>query len=101
MFPQLHHAGGLAACDFTNMNALRVTIAGQPFDHILYHFTLTYSNGETVSVCFSESFEALKRETQPALDAPGQGKEGVKKGKKEGGEKGVKQGGEKGVKQGG
>lgn len=67
MFPQVHHAGDLAASDFTSMNALGITIAGQPFDHLLYHFTLTYSNWESVSVCFSESFEALSRGFQEAL----------------------------------
>jgi len=39
MFPQVHQPGGLGASDFTNMNSLRVTIAGQPFDHLVYHFT--------------------------------------------------------------
>ena len=67
MFPQIHHAGDLAASDFTEMNSLGITIAGQPFDHLLYHFTLTYSNWESVSICFSESFEALSRGFQEAL----------------------------------
>lgn len=67
MFPQQHHPGQLAASDFTRMNSLRVTIAGQPFDHLLYHFTLTYSNWESVSICFSESFEAFSRGFQQAL----------------------------------
>ena len=56
MFPQVHAPGVLAASDFTHMNSLGITIARQPFDHLLYHFTLTYSNWESVSVCPSESF---------------------------------------------
>ena len=67
MFPQLHAPGDLAASDFTSMNGLRITIGRQPFDHLLYHFTLTYSNWESVSVCFSESFEAFSRGLQKAL----------------------------------
>jgi hypothetical protein len=67
MFPQVHGPGDLAASDFTSMNALRVTLERQPFDHLLYHFTLTYSNWESVSVCFSESFEAFSRGFQEAL----------------------------------
>ncbi len=67
MFPQVHDPGGLGASDFTSMNALHVTIAGQPFDHMAYHFTLTYSNWESVTVCFSESFEALSRGLQEAF----------------------------------
>lgn len=41
------------------MTSLGVTIGGQPFDHMVYHFVLTYSNWETASICFSESFESL------------------------------------------
>ena len=67
MFPQVHDPGGLGASDFTHMNSLRVMIAGQPFDHMVYHFTLTYSNWESATVCFSESFEALSRGLQAAF----------------------------------
>jgi hypothetical protein len=67
MFPQVHPPGDLAASDFTSMNSLNITIAGQRFDHLLYHFTLTYSNWETVSICFSESFEAISRGLQDAF----------------------------------
>jgi len=67
MFPQIHDPGGLGASDFTTMNSLGVTIAGQSFDHMVYHFTLTYSNWESVTVCFSESFEALSRGLQEAF----------------------------------
>jgi len=67
IFPQVHAPGDLGASDFTHMNSLRITIDGQPFDHMLYHFTLTYSNWESVSVCFSESFEAFSRGLQDAL----------------------------------
>jgi len=67
MFQQVHHAGDLAASDFTHMNELRITILGQPFDHLVYHFVLTYSNWESVTVCPSESFEALSDGLQNAL----------------------------------
>ncbi len=33
----------------------------QRFDHMVYHFVLTYSNWETGTVCFSESFESLAK----------------------------------------
>ena len=48
-----------AQSDFTHMKELGVTIAGQPFDHLFYHFTLTCSNWETGTICFAESFESL------------------------------------------
>jgi hypothetical protein len=44
-----------------------VTIQGQVFDHLVYHFVLTYSNWETGTICFSESFEALSEGLQNAL----------------------------------
>ena len=66
-FRQAHHAGDLATSDFTSMNALGVTVQGHPFDHLAYHFVLTYSNWESVTVCASESFEALADGLQNAL----------------------------------
>lgn len=60
-FPQVHHPGELCQSDFTNMNELGITINGCRFDHLVYHFVLTYSNWETGTVCFSESFESLSQ----------------------------------------
>src|SRR3990167_1377235 len=59
MFKQTHEPGRIAQSDFTVMNALNITLGGQPFPHLLYHMVLTHSNVEAVRVCFSESFEAL------------------------------------------
>lgn len=66
-FPQRHVPGEQAQSDFTDMRALEVMIAGQPFPHLLYHFVLTYSNWEAVSICPSESFESLSAGVQSAL----------------------------------
>ena len=52
-FPQEHPPGRQAQSDFTHMKELGVTIAGQPFDHLFYHFTLTCSNWETGTICFA------------------------------------------------
>jgi transposase len=65
-FPQTHHPGDLSESDFTNMNELGITIRSFPFDHILYHFVLTYSNWEAGTICFSESFESLSQGFQNA-----------------------------------
>lgn len=67
MFPQQHFPGQLGASDFCHLTSLGVTIQGQPYAHLLYHFVLTYSNWETGSVCFSESFESLSEGLQSAL----------------------------------
>lgn len=66
-FPQAHVPGRQAQSDFTYMNELGVTLAGQPFKHMLYHLTLTYSNWEWGQVCFSESYESLASGVQEAL----------------------------------
>lgn len=59
MFPQVHRPGEYAQSDFTSMNDLGITIDGEPFDHLVYHFVLPFSQWETGMVCFSESFETL------------------------------------------
>ncbi len=66
-FDQIHRPGQLGASDFTHMGDLHVTLAGQLFDHMIYHFVLTYSNWEAATVCFSESFESLSQGLQNAL----------------------------------
>jgi transcriptional regulator with XRE-family HTH domain len=58
-FAQEHQPGQLCESDFTHCRELGVTIGGQPFPHLLYHFVLTYSNWETGTICYSESFESL------------------------------------------
>lgn len=67
MFPQKHEPGELCASDFTHMDELEITIQGQRFTHLIYHFVLTYSNWETGTICFSESFESLSEGLQNAL----------------------------------
>jgi hypothetical protein len=49
------------------MNELGVTIGGEPFDHLFFHFMLPYSNWETGEICFSESFESLISGFQSAV----------------------------------
>jgi hypothetical protein len=58
-FAQVHEPGRLGASDFSHMDELGVTIQGQPFPRLIYHFVLTASNWEDVTLCFSESFASL------------------------------------------
>jgi hypothetical protein len=67
MFAQEHVPGERGQSDFPHMEDLGVTLAGAPFPHMLHHFVLTYSNVEAVSICFSESFEALAEGIESAL----------------------------------
>ena len=67
-FPQEHAPGRQGLSDFTSVGELRVTIAGRPFAHILYHFALAFSRWEHVEVVEGgESFEALSKGLQNAL----------------------------------
>jgi len=66
-FPQKHSPGVMGASDFTNMSKLGITIAGAAFRHMVYHFVLPYSNWETGTICFSESFESLSEGMQNAF----------------------------------
>ncbi|HEX7512400.1 MAG TPA: IS21 family transposase [Candidatus Methylomirabilis sp.] len=67
MFPQEHRPGEAGQSDFTDMTALAVTIGGERFDHLLYHFVLPYSNWEAASICFTETFESLVAGFQGAV----------------------------------
>ena len=67
IFEQVHIPAERAQSDFTHMSDLQVTINGQDFPHLLYHFVLTYSNVEAVRVCFGETFEALAEGIEQAL----------------------------------
>lgn len=67
MFPQIHKPGRLSQSDYTNMNDLGITIKREQFNHLIYHFILTYSNWETGTICYSESFESLSEGLQNAI----------------------------------
>ena len=66
-FAQAHRPGEALQLDFTSGNELGVTIAGTALEHMLCHVVLPYSNWQTVTVCLSESYLALKRGLQDAL----------------------------------
>jgi hypothetical protein len=66
-FPQNHRPGHLCQSDFTHLTKLRVLIRGEAFPHLLYHFVLPYSNWETGTICFSESFASFSEGLQNAL----------------------------------
>lgn len=66
-FAQAHRPGEAGQTDFTSGNQLGVTIQGEPFDHLLCHFVLPYSNWQWVTVCRSESLVALRRGLQAGV----------------------------------
>lgn len=66
-FAQEHRPGEAMQTDFTNADELEVTICGEPFDHLLCHSVLPYSNWDWATVCHSESIASLRRGVQSAL----------------------------------
>jgi transposase len=66
-FAQVHRPGELCQSDFTHCRELAVTINGQAFPHLIYHFVLSYSNWETGTICYSETLESLSEGLQNAF----------------------------------
>jgi len=66
-FAQEHRPGEAMQTDFTWATELGVTIGGEPFEHMLCHAVLPYSNWEWATVCRSESMAAIRRGVQAAV----------------------------------
>ncbi len=64
---QVRVPGEMMQLDGTWMTTLAVTIAGQPFKHMLMHAVLPYSNWEWGRVVQSESLSAVRLGLQSAL----------------------------------
>jgi hypothetical protein len=72
MFKIQHHPGELGLSDFTHLKGSAVTVKGQPFQHILYHYRLAFSGWQYVQVIQGgESFVGLSQGLQNALFACG------------------------------
>lgn len=72
IFRQGHPPGRLGLSDFTDASGLDVGIAGAPFAHRLYHFTLAFSQWQHAEVIVGgESYVALAEGLQNALWALG------------------------------
>jgi hypothetical protein len=68
IFRQTHEPGRQGMSDFFNARKLEVKIAGQPLDHLIYHFALVYSGWEHAEVVLGgESFAALSSGLQNAF----------------------------------
>ena len=72
MFEQVHQPGVMGLSDFTKLKLCEITIAGKPFEHLLYHYRLGYSGWQYVQVILGgESFIALCQGLQNALEKSG------------------------------
>jgi hypothetical protein len=59
MFLQKIRPGITSQSDWTVMDSLNITINGEAFSHLLFHFILPYSCWESIMICQSESFASL------------------------------------------
>jgi hypothetical protein len=59
-FGQKHRPGEAMQWDFTEADRFDVTIGGEPFEHMLFHAVLPYSNWESANVSRSESALAIR-----------------------------------------
>ena len=66
-FPQEHPPGREAQIDFTHCGELEVTIAGQPYRHLLFQLILSHSGWRYAEVAAGETFLALQQGLQNAL----------------------------------
>ena len=72
MFELRHIPGEIGQSDFTELKKVKVTIAGKPFEHLLYHYRLVYSGWQYVEIVQGgESFIGLSQGLQNALRACG------------------------------
>jgi len=66
-FAQEQQPGQLMQLDWTYARELKVTIQGEPLDHLFCHCVLPYSNWQWATRCISESFLSLVTGLQAAL----------------------------------
>lgn len=72
MFQLRHNPGEMGLSDFTQLKGVTITIAGMPYEHLLYHYRLAYSGWQYVQIIEGgESFIALAEGLQNALFACG------------------------------
>ena len=72
MFELRHEPGVMGISDFTELKGIEITINGQPFEHLIYHYRLAYSGWRYAQIIEGgESFIALSEGLQNALAASG------------------------------
>jgi hypothetical protein len=67
IFNQRIRPGEQSQSDYTSMNKLCISINGNVFEHLLFHFMLPYSKWEYASICYSESFNSLSQGYEEAV----------------------------------
>jgi hypothetical protein len=72
MFELRHEPAMMGFSDFTELKGIEITVKGQPFEHLIYHYRLAYSGWQYAQIIQGgESFVALSEGLQNALFACG------------------------------
>jgi hypothetical protein len=72
MFMLRHEPGVMGLSDFTQLKGMEITLNGQPFEHLIYHYRLAYSGWQYAQIIQGgESFIGLSEGLQNALAASG------------------------------
>ncbi|NMF86796.1 IS21 family transposase [Nodosilinea sp. P-1105] len=72
MFELRHEPGLMGLSDFTELKGLSITIGGEPYPHLIYHYRLAYSGWQYAQIIEGgESFIALSEGLQNAFEACG------------------------------
>jgi hypothetical protein len=72
MFPLAYQPGEIGFCDFTRVKRVAITLRGEPFPHLLFHYRLAWSGWAYGQIVHGgESFVALSEGLQNALAACG------------------------------
>jgi len=72
MFMLRHEPGVMGLSDFTKLKGMEITIKGQPFEHLIYHYRLAYSGWQYAQIIQGgESFIGLSEGLQNALMTSG------------------------------
>jgi len=72
MFPLAYQPGEIGFCDFTQLKRVAITLRGEPYPHLLFHYRLAWSGWAYGQVIHGgESFVALAEGLQNALAASG------------------------------
>ena len=72
MFELRHEPGLMGFSDFTELKGVTITINGEPYPHLIYHYRLAYSGWQYAQIIEGgESFVALSEGLQNAFEACG------------------------------
>lgn len=72
MFMLRHEPGVMGLSDFTKLKGMEITLNGEPFEHLIYHYRLAYSGWQYAQIIQGgESFIGLSEGLQNALIASG------------------------------